>query len=374
MSRFIHLSIDEIKDETPEAYTIFFQSSDEAAIHYLPGQYLTIKVEINGQAYRRAYSLSSSPLVDDRMSVTIKRVNGGVVSNYLRDQLTAGEYLDILPPMGHFIVDPDPERALHYVLIGGGSGITPLISILKSILEGEPNSKASLWLGNRSREDIIFRKQLADLSNKHAERLHVYHTLSRSGKDWKGPEGRLDTQRIYDLTSELFMTDELRKRYYLCGPEGLMNAAEEALDKHAVHPADVFRELFSAPVPTEAEVEAAYASPKAEEEPTDSHLLFDGESTYDIVSRSALVTLGGETRKIEVEGGKTVLGAANDAGLDPPYSCQAGICSTCRAKLLSGVVAMDEHTGLSTAELEEGYVLTCQCHVLSDDVELEYED
>lgn len=373
MSRFVSLPIDEIRDETPEAYSVFFRNPNPEIFTYLPGQYLTMKLEVNGESLRRAFSLSSSPVSDDRLSVTIKRVENGRASNFIRDELQAGDILEVMPPMGHFTVTPDADAANHYILIGGGSGITPLMSILKTVLMAEPQSKVSLWICNRNRASIIFREELATLSAAHPHRLHVHHTLTRPNADWTGATGRLDVDTVYELVSELFMTDELRKQYYICGPNGLMDAAQKALEKHSVNPSDVHREYYSAPVPTEAEVEAAYAAEGSEGSGTASgQEFFDGEETYEMKDRQVKVKLDGEWSEIPVKENVMILDAAIEASLDPPYACQSGICTTCRAMLLSGVVAMEETEGLSTSELEEGYVLTCQCHPLSDDVVMEY--
>ncbi len=368
MSRFVSLPIDEIRDETPEAYSLFFQNPDPDIFSYLPGQYLTSKINMNGEELRRAFSLSSSPVSDSRLSVTIKRVQDGRASNFIRDNLKKGDMLEIMPPMGHFTVETNPEAANHYVLIGGGSGITPLMSILKTVLEAEPASKVSLWICNRNRASIIFREELASLSTAHPERFHVHHTLTQPDDDWKGATGRLEVDTVYDLVSELFMTDELRKQYYICGPNGLMDAAQKALEKHAVNPSDVHREYYSAPVPTEEQVAEAYAAPAIDEPPT----FFDGEESYSLEKRTIRVKLDGEWSDLSVASNKLILDAAIEAKLDPPYACQSGICTTCRAMLISGTVAMEETEGLSTSELEDGYVLTCQCHPLSDDVVLEY--
>lgn len=373
MSRFVSLAIDEIRDETPEAYSVFFQNPDPERFAYLPGQYLTLKMLVHGESLRRAYSLSSSPLADDRLRVTIKRVDQGRVSNYIRDELSVGTVLELMPPMGRFTVTPDPEAANHYVLIGGGSGVTPLLSILKTVLIAEPKSRVSLWLGNRNRSSIIFLDELADLSATYAHRLHVYHSLSQPDDTWQGGKGRLDEEHLYQLVSDLFMTDELRKQYYICGPNGLMDAAQRALDKHAVNPSDVHREYYTAPLPTEAEVEAAHSK----NDPKDAGVaskadFFDGEKSYEMKDRQIRLKVDGVWSEVLVQENVMILDAALEASLDPPYACQSGICTTCRAMLLSGVVAMEETEGLSNSELEEGFVLTCQCHPLSDDVEMEY--
>ncbi|RMG22065.1 MAG: ferredoxin--NADP reductase, partial [Bacteroidetes bacterium] len=319
-----------------------------------------------GKEYRRAFSLSSSPVTDSDLRVTIKRVPGGVVSNYLRDHVQAGEEIEVMPPMGNFGFVPRPENSQHYVLIGGGSGITPLMSIIKTVLAVEPQSKLTLWYCNRDEASIIFCRQLEALAARYPERLVVYHTLTRPGADWQGPRGRLDQERIYQLILELFMEDTYPKQYYLCGPEGLMQAARAAFEQHAIHPSFVHQEHYSAPLPTDEELAAAEAAAAA------STAISDGEHTYELTTRKVRLCLEGATHTLEVSPEKSILDVAIDAKLDPPYACQSGICTTCRAMLLQGVVSMDETEGLSEEEIQQGYVLTCQAHPLTEDVELEY--
>jgi ring-1,2-phenylacetyl-CoA epoxidase subunit PaaE len=370
---FFPLAIDEIRDESPDAYSLFFQRPDDEKFAYLAGQYLTIKVNMAGESLRRAFSLSSSPLTDDRLSVTIKRVSGGRVSNFLRDTLKAGDVLEVMPPMGNFSFTPNPDRARHYVLIGAGSGITPLMSILKTVLAGEPRSRVSLWYGNRNRASIVFREELVELGKTYRERLHVHHSLTQPEDDWQGATGRLDKEQVYDLLSELLMGGELRKQYFLCGPQGLIDGAQRALDLHGVNPPDVFREYYSAPAPTEEEVEAAYTVVQPEVENQTASTYSDGEAQYELVPQEIRLELGGTVHELTVKPDQYVLDAAIEAGIDPPFACQSGICTTCRAMLVKGVVAMDETEGLSKDELEQGYILTCQCHPLEAGVELVYQ-
>ena len=370
---FFPLAIDEIRDESPDAYSLFFQRPDDEKFAYQAGQYLTIKINMDGESLRRAFSLSSSPLIDDRLSVTIKRVADGRVSNFLRDTLQVGDVLEVMPPMGNFSFTPNSDRARHYVLIGAGSGITPLMSILKTVLAGEPRSRVSLWYGNRNRASIVFREELIELGKTYRERLHVHHSLSQPDEDWKGATGRLDKDQVYELLGELFMGGELRKQYFLCGPQGLIDGAQRALDLHGVNPPDVFREYYSAPAPTEEEVEAAYTvvQPEVENEVANSYS--DGEQQYELVPQEIRLELGGTVHELTVKPDQYVLDAAIEAGLDPPFACQSGICTTCRAMLVKGVVAMDETEGLSKDELEQGFILTCQCHPLEEGVELVFQ-
>ncbi len=363
---FIPLTVRRIQDETADAYTLFFEKPEDERFVYQAGQYLTLKVDIEGKSHRRAYSLSSSPLVDEFLSVTVKRVKNGLMSHFLRDHLSVGDTVMSMPPMGNFSLTTHPENTLCYVLIGGGSGITPLISILKTVLYAEPDSVVHLWYGNRDEESIIFKQELEKWENQFPDRLVVHHQLSQPSAAWEGPIGRFDKTAIYDKVSRLFMTDEHRKRYFLCGPHGLITAAEAALDKHAVHPNHIYHELFSAPPPSEAQVAAAYAKESLGDD-------ISPKKRITMEDQTVIITLEGETHEVTVPADETILEAALDADLDAPFACQGGICTTCKAKLLSGKVEMDAHDGLTQGEIDKGYILTCQSHPMTADVKIVYE-
>ncbi|MEL6589817.1 MAG: ferredoxin--NADP reductase [Bacteroidota bacterium] len=366
--RFYSLPIAAIEDETSEAYSVYFDSPDPVAFHYQAGQYLTLKLPVDGQEERRAFSLASVPGHDQQMRVTIKRVPGGKVSNHLRDHYQEGDEIEVLPPMGSFVLRPEPGRNLEYIFIGAGSGITPLMSMLQTVLLESPGSIVHLWYGNRREKDIIFRDELADLQHTFGERLSIRHSLSQPDEDWQGFEGRLSEERIFDWLSELFMDGQMRKRYYLCGPAPMMAAAEQALLRQAVNPDDIFQEFYSAPLPSEEEIERSYAIGENGQE----HIS-DGEQDYVLEEQSVRIKLDGEEHQLVVQPDEYVLDAAIKIGLEPPYSCQAGTCSSCRALLVDGTVAMDESLGLSDQELEQGYILTCMCHPLDDEVVLDYD-
>ncbi|MDW3650054.1 MAG: ferredoxin--NADP reductase [Bacteroidia bacterium] len=367
MSKYFHkLPIKEIIAETEDAYTLVFPKPEAEDFSYLPGQYLTLRVMIDGTEERRAYSLSSCPFTDEDLAISIKRVEQGKVSNYLADRLEEGAEVELMRPMGKFLIEPDITQSRHCIMIGAGSGITPLFSMIKGVLDQEPESKVSLWYGNRREDSVMFARQLSLLQERYRERLQIVHVLSRATEEWKGLRGRLDKDRVYKLLSNLFMEDDFRKEYYLCGPRGMMDAAIEAFDKHSVHPGFIHQEHFSAELPSDEELDALAA---AENE---SLTVSDGEEEYEIVEQEVSVKLNGNTHKLIVKPSESVLSALLDQDIDAPYTCLAGICTTCLAKINKGLVAMDTTDGLTDQEMEEGYILTCQAHPLDDEVEIEF--
>ena len=357
---FHSLPLIDLIDQTDQAYTLVFRRPEGSLWDYHPGQYLTLRVFIDGEELRRPYSLSSSPLDTETLAVTVKRLPRGKVSNYLRDTLQMGDEVEVLPPMGNFYVEPTPLRIRHYILIGGGSGITPLLSILQTVLAIEPDSKVTLWYGNRNKESIIFREELSQLKQTYRERLTLIHVLSQPTPDWKGPSGRLDKDRVYELILDLFMVDEFQKGYYLCGPEGLMLAAQDAMEAHAIDPRHIFQEHFVGHV---LELELKENTPSESEE----DLVTDPPSSH-----SVSIILDEERYEVEVKPGQSILDAALAEGLDAPYSCKGGVCTTCMGRVLKGEITHSSAVMLLDSEKEKGIVLTCQAQPVSDDVEIEY--
>lgn len=353
---FYPIQIARIIDQTPSAYTLIFEQPAADIFPYQAGQYLTIAVEVEGQTHRRAYSLSSSPVIDDQWAVTLKRLAGGVVSNYLRDHLSVGDTVQVAPPAGGFILNPQRAKAIHHIMIGGGSGISPLMSMLRTILIDEPQSSISLWYGNRTEEEIIFYRDLAGLQTLYSDRLFVYHSLTQPPAGWQGGTGRLTEEVLYDRILHLFMEDEFAKKFYLCGPSGLIDAAEAALERHAVHPINIAKEYY------------VVDTLQLEKPPTPPTPVKPSWETQPVSIR-----LHTHTHELTVPPEQTILDAAVAADLDPPYTCMGGTCSSCKAKLKSGQVYMDRDWGLSEAEKAAGFVLTCQAHPLSDDVVLDWD-
>lgn len=352
---FAPLKVKEIIRETPDANTVVFEKPGDGSYDYKPGQYLTLKLFVNGEEVRRAYSLCSAPGIDDGLAVTVKRVDGGRASNWVADQMKAGDTVEVLPPMGKFTVDIDASKAHHYVLFGGGSGITPLMSILKSVLLREPNSKVTLLFGNRDEQSIIFNTTLKEFSAKYPERFRVMHFLESHGSDWTGQTGRLDRHNVLSHAQSILDSDHLPKSFWMCGPGPMMEETLAALGFLGIPKDQVHKESFTAPLPSTDKPATTVTS--------------EGQrGTYTIT-----VKLDGKESQVEVDENTTILEAVIDDGQDPPYACQMGVCCTCRAKILSGKVEMEEDEGLSDTEIEQGYILTCQSHPLTSDVVIEYQ-
>jgi ring-1,2-phenylacetyl-CoA epoxidase subunit PaaE len=379
-SHTLYLRVVAVTRETPDAITIHFEHPEKKVIASKPGQFLTLIVPVRGQLERRSYSLCSAPHEAPRLAVTVKRLPGGAVSNYLVDACTVGMEMEVFEPMGTFHVVTEPEKARNMVLIGAGSGITPLISMAKAVLHEEPKSLVTLIYGNRNEDSIIFLNQLNQLEDQYPGRFRVQHVLSqpktsnkKNGalvaftslfkKKAEAPApaapftpytGRLNRKMLIDILQALQLRDYLDTEFYLCGPEGLMDEAREALKILKVSPDRIHKESFVTArqkAPAEGEVSAG------PEEAAASHVV-------------TLIYEGTEYR-VPVEKGQTILEAGLDQNIDLPYSCQAGLCTACRGKCLSGKVHLDEREGLSDAEIEEGYVLNCVGHPLSDDVVIE---
>lgn len=351
-SHYYNLEVKEIIQETSDAITIVFQNPANG-IKYKAGQFLTLIANIDGEEIRRSYSLCTSLLIDEDPAVTIKRVDGGIMSNYLADHLTVGDTLKVMEPMGKFTTEVIPGDKRHLILFGGGSGITPLLAISKEILYGEQNSIVSLIYANRNIDSIIFRDKLEVMQRDFEGRFHVIHILDDAPLNWQGPSGLLNPEKLKKLMERIPNWGVEKSQYLMCGPEGMMNNIESILNEFRIPKERVFRESFVAGITHKKEVIV-----EAETE--------EVAKTYQVT-----IIYDGEEYKFEVEPGKTILETALSLDIDLPYSCQSGLCTACRGKCLSGKVKLDEEEGLSEAELEEGYVLTCVGHPLTGDVVIE---
>jgi ring-1,2-phenylacetyl-CoA epoxidase subunit PaaE len=354
MNKFIPLKVVRVIQETPDASTVVFEQPGDGSFQYKAGQYLTLKVNVDGESLRRAYSLCSSPYTDQELAVTVKRVEHGKVSNYIHTALKVGDTVEVFPPMGNFTVVPDASKPRHLVLLGGGSGITPLMSIIKTVMAKEPGSKLALLYGNKDEKSIIFHQELEKLADLHPDRLRVIHLLSDPSPGWIGMRGLPHRSVVLGIVQDIMSADKLPKSYWLCGPAPMMQEAQAALGFLGVGRDAIHLEAFTAAVP---DPEAAAKSLLAEAKRGD----------YTIT-----VKLDGVEKRVLVKNTQTVLEAVIAEGMDPPYACQMGVCCTCRALRLSGKVEMEEDEGLSDAEMADGYILTCQSHPLTPDVVIEY--
>ena len=352
---FYPLRVAEIVPETDEANSIRFEVPDELkdAFRFRAGQHLSVRATINGEEVRRNYSLCTAPADGDLM-VTVKRIGGGVFSNWIGDQLKAGDTLDVMTPHGSFTTDFDPEAARQYVGFAGGSGITPVISLIRTALSIEPKSRFTLFYGNRDANSVIFLEALAALKDRYMGRFELYHFLSDEEGDVELFNGMLDRETCDEAIEHLVDDTGAINAWFICGPGPMMDAAEEALLDKGIARDRIHIERFTAGRPS-----AALAAQIA---------ALQEEAAGQTVS----VTLDGRTRKVEFSAA-SILDSAREAGLPAPFACKAGVCATCRAKVTKGKVEMAARYGLTDEEVAAGYVLTCQSVPVGEGVAVDYD-
>jgi ring-1,2-phenylacetyl-CoA epoxidase subunit PaaE len=343
------LLVKQVRPETKDAKTIIFEQPEDK-LEYTSGQFLTLIMDIDGKSVRRSYSMCTSPLSDDELAVTVKRVKGGLVSNYINDTVKEGDYIDVMDPMGNFTTEYAADNKRHLIMFAGGSGITPMMSITRSILHAEPESIVSLIYANRDIDSIIFKNMLHELEDKYEGRLHVLHVLDNAPLEWQGYSGLLNHELLAKLFERIPDWGIDNTTYLMCGPEGMMNNVETLLDKTGVPKEKVFKESFVAGTINKTDA---------------------SEPNVEIKTQDVIIIYDGEEHVVTVSPDQPILDAALDMEIDLPFSCQSGLCTACRGKCLSGSVKMDEDEGLSDAEKEAGYVLPCVSHPLTDDVRIE---
>ena len=352
-SHYFELRVKDIIQETKDAITIVFEHPTDKKIQYKSGQFLTLIVPMQGKDVRRAYSLCSSPFVDQDLAVSVKRVDKGLMSNWLPDNLKVGNRVKVMEPMGQFTTEFSLTNKRHLIMFAGGSGITPMMSIIKSTLTQEPDSICSLIYCNRDVESIIFKDQFDKLQTKYEGRLHVIHVLDNAPMNWQGYSGLLNHEMLKKLFERIPNWGHDKSTYLMCGPEGMMKNVESLLALQQIPKDRIFKESFVAGV----------LDKEKKIEPT--------TSSTEKKSREVTIRYDGNEYKITVAPDRTILETALDQGIDLPYSCQSGLCTACRGKALSGQVKLDEEEGLSQSERAEGFVLTCVGHPLTDDVVIE---
>lgn len=320
--------------ETKDAISVYLTEKDGSPISFKPGQFLSVDVEVEGEVHRRAYSLASACVANTPVHITVKRIEEGRVSNQLNDTLQAGDTLSVLGPSGNFTVEPRALNERHLVMVAGGSGITPIMCLLETILREEPGSRVTLVYGNRGWDDIIFRRRLAALGDEMGDRLRVDHVLDQPPEGWSGGRGLLTPSVLAQRFDALEIADSGSLRYFICGPTPMMEAAHEVLRTRGVDGARISEERFT--------------------RPEDRH----GRAGSDKVE-TVMITRGGENHGVQVSPGQTILEAALAAGLEMPFSCAMGGCGACRVKNREGEIQMEEPNCLSRAERDQGYVLAC---------------
>lgn len=353
---FHTLTIAEVVPETAEAHSLRFAVPEELreTFKFKPGQHLTLKAKIGGEEIRRNYSLCVAPQ-DDQVMVTVKRIAGGIFSNWANDNLKPGMPIEVMAPHGSFTWDFERGAANHYVGFAGGSGITPVISILKTALLTEPESRFTLIYGNRDSSSVIFLEALAQLKNRFMDRLQVHHFLAEEAEEFELFNGMLDRAKCDEILTDLVDPAEVAA-FFICGPGPMMDAAEEALMAKGVPRDRIHLERFTAGRPSaalEAQMQVL---------------------TQEAAGLTILVTLDGRKRRVPFDAGAgNILDSARAAGLPAPFACKAGVCATCRARIVSGEVEMAARYGLTDEEVAAGYVLTCQSVPKGDGVELDYD-
>ncbi len=347
MSSFYKLAITEVKRETPSAVSILFQVPSALASNYTytAGQYINLKLTLDGKEIRRAYSICTPPSSGE-LRIAVKAIKNGAFSNFANDKLKAGDVLEVGHPEGRFTFEPQPNAIKNYAAFVAGSGITPVMSIIKTVLTSEPQSTFVLTYGNKTPEATLFYKELHDLQLKFVGRFFVHFVFSQA-RVGNESFGRIDKSIVnmvlYNKHKELDFD-----AFYLCGPEAMITTVTEVLKGHNILDEAINFELFT----TSSDATAPSSA--------------EGHSTITI-------TVDDETTTFEMSQKQTILEAALKQGLDAPYSCQGGICSSCLAKVTQGTAEMKKNTILTDKEVAEGLILTCQAHPTSKEIEVDYD-
>lgn len=352
---FFPAKVKEIRKETNDCISIALQISDDIKKHfeYQHGQYITVRAFINNEEVRRSYSLCSSPL-DNEWRIAVKRIAEGVFSSYAEEQLKIGDELEIMPPMGKFNTILHSEHKKSYIGFAAGSGITPVLSIIKTTLRTEPESSFTLIYGNKTKGSIIFKEELEALKNKYINRFRVIHILSRERTDADINYGRIDRDKCVVLFSKLI--DLNADEFFICGPEGMIFTVKDFLTDKGIEKNKIHFELFTSPNQNKAKKQIQQTK----------------QSTGPV--SKITVRLDGRSFDFDLPyDSNNILDAALHQGADLPYACKGGVCCTCRAKLIEGEVEMEANYGLEPEEVAQGFILTCQSHPKTEKVVVDFD-
>lgn len=355
--RFFPLQVCDVQPETRDAVVVTLRPRAEDAdmFAFKQGQYLTFRRHFDGEELRRCYSICAG-LDDAHLQVGIKRVEGGAFSSWAQTGLKLGDTLEAMPPMGAFHTPIEPAAAKYYLAFAGGSGITPVLGIIKTVLAREPHARFTLVYANRSINSIMFREALEDLKNTCLGRFNVIHVLEHEAQEIELFSGRIDADKCRALFGSWIDIGSVTTAF-ICGPEPMMLTIAEALREQGLDDSQIKFELFASSQPGRAPRKLAAS-----------------DSQRNNAQCQATITLDGASRQISMaRQGESVLEAALAASIDAPFACKAGVCSTCRAKVLEGETEMRANHALEDYEVRQGYVLTCQCYPLSDRLVVSYD-
>jgi ring-1,2-phenylacetyl-CoA epoxidase subunit PaaE len=356
MSKFHPLTVANVKIETRDAIAITFDVPPQLkdAFQYQQGQHLTLRAMIDGEDVRRSYSICSA-VQDERLRVAIKRVPGGVFSTWANECIRPGVTIDVMPPEGRFNLPLEPDSRRHYLAFAAGSGITPILSIIKTTLIAEPHSRFTLLYGNRASSSVIFRDELTDLKDQYLERLNLVYIMSREQQDIDLFNGRITEAKCRQLFQHWLRIEDIDYAF-ICGPEDMMHGVSSALQDAGMPSARIRIELFAA------------GAAKRERKPRRTAALEPRHQT------EVTVIMDGNHASFTMDKDKeSLLEAGLRAGLDMRYSCKGGVCSTCRCKLLEGQVDMDVNYALEDYEVARGFVLSCQSFPVTDKVVVDFD-
>lgn len=352
MSKFNPLKVKDIRRETPDAVSVAFDVPPvlQISYQYKQGQYITLKLNVNGEEIRRSYSICTSPHSENELRVAIKEVKDGRMSSYINRKLKVGDVIEVMTPMGNFYTPLNGGVKKNYVLFAGGSGITPLMSILKSTLYIEKQSNITLIYANRNEEAVIFKKELDEIAAKHPnfKLVYVYDDPKERINDLQ--TGLVTKEKAKALLDKFGLNAD---EYFICGPGPLMENVKSALEDLKTPKEKIHIEYFTAVMDAVNKAEAAGGA--------------------DVKAQVTIIQYGIETQFDLNTAGTSILDAAIEAGVDAPFSCKGAVCCTCRAKLLEGKVRMDANYALTDDEVKEGFILTCQSHPLTEKVVVDYD-
>jgi ring-1,2-phenylacetyl-CoA epoxidase subunit PaaE len=358
MHDFQRLTISEVRRELPDAISVALAAPPalREAFRFKPGQHLAFRVRLDGEEFRRTYSICSGP-GEEHLRIAIKRVAGGRFSHWAHDMLKAGQQIEALPPAGRFILPESDGSPRHIVALAAGVGITPIIAMVKHALVAEPRTEVTLFYGNRSADTILFRDELADLKDRYITRFALLHVLSRGEADTALLQGRMDGAKVRAFAQKLLRVEDVA-HVFLCGPGTMIKEARNALMELGIPRERIHHEFF-APGGGAYQQRPEPALPKSVSSP--------GQGS------EVVAILDGVQHRFAVPPGEHVVDAAQKAGVRVPYSCKGGMCCTCRCKLLEGKVTMDVNYSLEPWEIEAGYVLACQSRPLTARVRLDFD-